>query len=54
MASVEKIPERDVIEDLNETYSRLSAEDMLKICAVLVEEGKVLEAWQVLYLAEII
>ena len=54
LASVEKIPEQDVIEDLNETYSRLSAEDMLKICAVLVEEGKVLEAWQVLYLAEII
>jgi flavin reductase (DIM6/NTAB) family NADH-FMN oxidoreductase RutF len=54
LASVEKIPEQNVIEDLNETYSRLSAEDMLKICAVLVEEGKVLEAWQVLYLAEII
>ena len=54
LASVEKIPEQDVIEDLNETYSRLSTEDMLKICAVLVEEGKVLEAWQVLYLAEII
>ena len=54
LASVEKIPEQDVIEDLSETYSRLSAEDMLKICAVLVEEGKVLEAWQVLYLAEVI
>jgi len=27
---------------------------LLKICAVLVEEGKVLEAWQVLYLAEVI
>ena len=54
LASVEKIPEHKVIEDLSETYSRLSAEDMLKICAVLVEEGRILEAWQVLYLAEII
>ena len=54
LASIEKIPEQDVIEDLSETYSRLSSEDMLKICAVLVEEGKVLEAWQVLYLAEVI
>ena len=54
LASVEKIPEQDIIEDLIKTYSRLSAEDMLKICAVLVEEGKILEAWQVLYLAEII
>ena len=54
LASVENIPKQDVIEDLNETYSRLSAEDMLKICAVLVEEGKVLEAWQILYLAEVI
>ena len=33
---------------------RLSKDDMLKICAVLTEEGRVLEAWQVLYLAEII
>jgi flavin reductase (DIM6/NTAB) family NADH-FMN oxidoreductase RutF len=54
LASVEKIPDQDVIEDLSETYSRLSAEDMLKICAVLAEEGRILEAWQVLYLAEII
>jgi flavin reductase (DIM6/NTAB) family NADH-FMN oxidoreductase RutF len=54
LASVEKIPEQDIIEDLSETYSRLSVEDMLKICAVLVEEGKILEAWQVLYLAKII
>ena len=54
LASVEKIPEHKVIEDLSETYSRLSAEDMLKICAVLVEEGRILEAWQVLYLAKII
>ena len=54
LSSIEKIPEQDVSADLNETYSRLSAEDMLKICAVLVEEGKVLEAWQVLYLAKII
>ncbi|MBC8255900.1 MAG: flavin reductase family protein [Candidatus Marinimicrobia bacterium] len=54
LASVEKIPEQDVIEDLSETYSRLSDEDMLKICAVLVEEGRILEAWQVLYLAEVI
>jgi len=54
LASVENIPKQDVIEDLSETYSRLSAEDMLKICAVLVEEGKVLEAWQILYLAEVI
>ena len=41
-------------EDLISTYSRLSTEDMLKICAVLVEEGRILEAWQVLYLAKII
>ena len=54
LASVEKVPKQDIIEDLTETYSRLSAEDMLKICAVLVEEGRILEAWQVLYLAEII
>ena len=54
LASVEKIPEHKAIEDLSETYSRLSVEDMLKICAVLVEEGRILEAWQVLYLAEII
>jgi len=54
LASVEKIPKQDIIDDLTETYSRLSAEDMLKICAVLVEEGRILEAWQVLYLAEII
>ena len=54
LASIEEIPEQDVIEDLSKTYSRLSKDDMLKICAVLTEEGRVLEAWQVLYLAEII
>jgi len=54
LASVEKIPKQDIIEDLSETYSRLSTEDMLKICAVLAEEGRILEAWQVLYLAEVI
>jgi flavin reductase (DIM6/NTAB) family NADH-FMN oxidoreductase RutF len=54
LASVEKIPKQDVIEDLSETYSRLSKEDMLKICAKLVDEGRILEAWQVLYLAEVI
>ena len=54
LASVEKIPDQDVIENLSETYSRLSSEDMLKICAKLVDEGKILEAWQVLYLADVI
>jgi flavin reductase (DIM6/NTAB) family NADH-FMN oxidoreductase RutF len=54
LASVEKIPKQDIIEDLSETYSRLSKEDMLKICAKLVDEGRILEAWQVLYLAEVI
>ena len=42
------------IEELSKTYNRISTEDMLKICAKLVEEGRVLEAWQVLYLAKII
>ena len=54
LTSVEKIPKQDKIEELSNTYSRLSTEDMLKICAKLVEEGRVLEAWQVLYLAKII
>jgi len=54
LGSVEKIPAREKIEDLISTYSRLSTEDMLKICSVLIEQGKVLEGWQVLYLAEII
>jgi len=54
LASVEEIPKRKKIEDLISTYSRLSTEDMLKICAVLVEQGKILEGWQVLYLANII
>jgi len=54
LASVEEIPKRKKIEDLISTYSRLSTEDMLKICAVLVEQGKILEGWQVLYLAKII
>ena len=54
LASVEKIPERENIEHLISTYSRLSTKDMLKICAVLVDQGKVLEGWQVLYLAKVI
>ena len=54
LASVEKIPERENIEDLISTYSRLSTQDILKICSVLVDQGKVLEGWQVLYLAEVI
>ncbi len=54
LASVEKIPERENIEHLISTYSRLSTKDMLKICSVLVDQGKVLEGWQVLYLAEVI
>ena len=54
LASVEEIPKRENIEDLIKTYSRLSNEDMLKICAVLVDQGKIMEGWQVLYLAEII
>ena len=54
LGSVEEIPKRKKIEGLISTYSRLSMEDMLKICAVLVEQGKILEGWQVLYLAKII
>ena len=54
LASVENIPEEEEFEELSKTYTRLSTEDMLKICAKLVEEGRVLEAWQVLYLAKII
>ena len=54
LASVENIPEEEEFEELSKTYSRLSTGDMLKICAKLVEEGRVLEAWQVLYLAKII
>ena len=54
LASVEEIPERENVEDLITTYSRLSTEDMLKICAVLIDQGKIMEGWQVLYLAEII
>ena len=54
LASVENIPKEEEFEELSKTYNRLSTEDMLKICAKLVEEGRVLEAWQVLYLAKII
>jgi len=54
LASVEEIPKEEKIEDLISTYSRLSTEDMLKICAVLVDQGRIMEGWQVLYLAEII
>ena len=54
LTSVEEIPEEEEIEELRETYTRLSTDDMLKICAKLVEEGRVLEAWQVLYMAKII
>ena len=54
LASIEQIPKREYIKDLISTYSRLSAEDMLKICAVLVDQGKVMEGWQILYLAKII
>ena len=54
LASVENIPEEEEFEELSKTYNRISTEDMLKICAKLVEEGRVLEAWQVLYLAKII
>jgi len=54
LASVEKIPKEESIEGLMSTYSRLSKDDMLKICSVLVDQGKIMEGWQVLYLAKII
>ena len=54
LASIETIPEKQNVLELNETYTSLSTDEMLKICAKLVSEGRVLEAWQVLYLAELI
>jgi len=54
LASIETIPEKQEIAELNETYVRLSIDEMLKICAKLVSEGRVLEAWQVLYIANLI
>ena len=54
LASVEKIPIKNIKEDLVSAYSHLSNEDMIKNCAILVEKGKVLIAWQLLHLAEII
>ncbi len=54
LASIENIPERQEIAELSETYDRLSTDEMLKICAKLVSEGRILQAWQILYLAELL
>ena len=54
LASVEKIRDKEKNKDLISTYSRLTKDDMLKICSVFIEEGKIFEAWQILYIADII
>ena len=54
LGSINEIPKRDINDDLTSTYSRFTDAEMLKICSILVEEGKIIEAWQVLYLAEVI
>ncbi len=54
LASVENIPERKVNKELITTYSRMSKDEKLKICSTLVDQGRIIEGWQILYLAEII
>ena len=52
LASVSEIPKEETIDELIETYSRLSNDEMLKIAAALTDSGKIFEAWQLLYLAK--
>ena len=54
LASVEKIPEPEINRELIATYSRVSKDEKLKICSTLVDQGRIIEGWQILYLAEII
>lgn len=54
LASVTEIPKEETTSELIETYSRLSIDEKLKIAATLTENGKILEAWEILHLAKII
>ena len=52
LAYVERIPEST--NEFNSTYSNQSEDDLLKSCAQLLENNQVEEAWQILYIANVI
>ena len=54
LASIENIPGPEINKELITTYSRMSKDEKLKICSTLVDQGRIIEGWQILYLAEII
>ena len=54
LASISEIPKKESADDLVKTYARLSIDEILNIAVVLTKKGKILEAWQLFYIAKII